>query len=209
MPGAARRTGFGGGGRRSLTPPGRLDGGGGLTYGLFALGERAPRVDPTAWVAPGARLVGDVVLLAGASVWYNAVLRGDDGPIRIGRNSNVQDNAVLHAEEDLPCLVGDDVVIGHLAVVHGCTVGDGALVGMGAIILNGARVGAGAIVAAGALVPEGAEIPAGALAVGVPARVVRPVRQEERERIRSGVAAYGRLRELHRGVRPVEREGGA
>lgn len=165
---------------------------------MRAVGGRAPRVDPTAFVADGAEVDGDVEVGASASVWYGAVLRGDIAPIRVGAESNVQDGCVLHTDEGHPCVVGRRVTVGHRAVLHGCVVEDEALVGMGAQVLTGARVGRGALVAAGALVPEGAEVPAGAVAMGVPARIVRPVRAEEAERARRGVDHYVRLAALHR-----------
>jgi len=127
-------------------------------------------------------VVGDVEIGPDSSVWYGTVVRGDVHRVRIGARSNVQDNSVLHVTRDrFACEVGDEVTIGHRAVVHGCRVGDGALIGIGAVVLDGAEVGEGALVGAGALVPPGARIEAGALAVGIPARVVRKVTDEERE----------------------------
>ena len=122
-------------------------------------------------VAPNATLAGDVVLAAGSSVWYGAVVRGDTGAIRIGKNSNIQDNAVLHTGPNLGVTIGKNVSIGHSAVVHGCTVGDGALIGMHATVMNGAVVGKNAVVAAGALVLENTVVPDGMVAMGVPAKV--------------------------------------
>lgn len=141
-------------------------------------------------VAANATVVGDVTLGEGASVWYGAVIRGDDAPIRIGANTNIQDNAVLHASPDLPLVIGADVTVGHGAIVHGCTVEDGALVGMGSILLNGCVVGAEAMVAAGALVTGGTVIPPKMLAVGSPAKVLRPLREEELLANRAGTAEY-------------------
>lgn len=155
-------------------------------------------VDPDAFVHPLAFVCGDVTLGAGASVWPYAVVRGDNERIAVGRGSNVQDGAVLHADPGVPCTLGAAVSVGHRAVVHGATVGDGALVGIGAVVLNGAVVGAGALVAAGALVREGAELPAGVLAAGVPARVVRALTDEERERLARTAAAYLALQARHR-----------
>jgi carbonic anhydrase/acetyltransferase-like protein (isoleucine patch superfamily) len=125
------------------------------------------------WVAPGARLIGRVRLLAGASVWFNAVLRGDNEWIEVGRGSNVQDGCVLHTDPGLPLTIGADVTVGHNAILHGCTVGDGCLIGMGAVVLNGARIGRGCLIGANALVTEGKEIPDGSLVVGQPAKVAR------------------------------------
>jgi len=134
-----------------------------------------PDCDPSAWVAPGATVIGNVVLGAGSSIWYGCVLRGDNDRITIGAETNIQDLTVIHVDTGFPCRIGARVAVGHRAILHGCTIGDGALIGMGAILLNGAVVEAGAVVAAGALVPEGRVIPAGMLAMGSPARVVRPV----------------------------------
>jgi carbonic anhydrase/acetyltransferase-like protein (isoleucine patch superfamily) len=150
----------------------------------------SPRIAPDAFVAPGATLVGDVTVEAGASIWFAAVLRGDGAAIRIGRDTNVQDGAVLHSDPDFPVRVGAHVSIGHRAVVHGCTVEDDCLIGMGAIVLNGAVVGRGSLVAAGAVVLEGTAVPPDSLVAGVPAKVKRPVTDAERERIRSGAASY-------------------
>ncbi len=132
-------------------------------------------LDPTAFVAPGAVVVGDVTVGAEASVWYGCVVRGDIEPITIGPRTNVQDLTVIHVDGGFPTVIGANVTIGHRCVVHGAVLEDGCLIGMGAVILSGARIGAGALVAAGSLVREGAEIPPGTLCAGVPARVVRPL----------------------------------
>ncbi len=147
----------------------------------------APRIDPTAWVAPGATVVGDVEIGADASIWYGSVLRGDVHHIRVGARSNVQDLSVLHVTADrFPCEIGEEVTVGHRAVVHGCRVGEGAMIGIGAIVLDGAHVGEDAWVAAGALVPPGAVVAAGTLVQGVPAREARKLDaaecREQRER---------------------------
>jgi len=131
----------------------------------------SPQVHPSAFVAPSADLIGQVVLAAGSSVWFGAVLRGDTEKITVGEGSNVQDGAVLHADPGFPCTLGPDVTVGHRAVVHGATCAAGSLVGMGAIMLNGSRLGEGAVLGAGALLRE---VPAGMLAVGLPAKVVGP-----------------------------------
>ena len=146
---------------------------------LQAYGNLRPQIDPAARVAETAVVVGEVSVEAGASLWYGAVLRGDEAPIRVGRDSNIQDNAVLHCDEDFPMTVGRRVTVGHGAILHGCTVEDGALIGMGAVLLNGCVIGAGSLVAAGALVTQGAVIPPGSLVVGSPARVKRPLRPDE------------------------------
>lgn len=150
-------------------------------------------IDPSAFVAPGSVVLGEVRIGAQASVWFGAVMRGDAERIEIGPRTNVQDQCVLHGDPGVPCLLGADVTIGHSAVVHGATVEDGALIGIGAIVLNGARIGRGAIVAAGSLVTEGAEIPAGMLAVGSPARVLKPVAESLALRVRENTLHYVQL----------------
>lgn len=142
---------------------------------LYALDGVAPVTpeDDDYWVAPGAQVMGAVTLRKGASVWFNAVLRGDNEMIEVGEDSNVQDGAVLHTDPGCPLTIGARCTIGHQAILHGCTIGDGALVGMGATILNGAVIGPGSLVGANALVTEGKEFPAGSLIVGSPAKAVR------------------------------------
>ena len=149
-----------------------------------------PKVHDSVFIAPGAMLIGDVTIGEESSVWFNCVLRGDLEPIRIGCRTNVQDGAVIHMDREMPCLIGDDVTIGHGAILHSCIIGNEALIGMGAILLSGSVIGERAIVAAGALVREGQEIPPDALAMGVPAKVVRDVTEAELERVRSGKADY-------------------
>lgn len=156
-----------------------------------------PDAVQAAFVAQNATLAGRVVLAAGSSVWYGAVLRADTGRILIGGDSNIQDNAVVHTGPSLDVVIGRGVSIGHSAVIHGCTVGDGCLIGMHATILNGAVIGAGSLIAAGALVPENTVIPPGSLVVGVPGKVVRPVSAEQSEAIAANCAEYLRLAALH------------
>lgn len=163
------------------------------------LNGHAPALGPGAFVHDAAEVIGRVRLGARVSVWPGAVVRGDVEDIDVGDETNVQDGAILHADPGFPCVLGAGVTVGHRACAHGCVVGDGAVLGIGAIVLNGARIGAGAVVAAGALVPEGAEIPEGALALGVPARVVRQTAPEEGERFRAGVARYVEMIGVHRG----------
>jgi len=151
----------------------------------------SPRIDPTAWIAPGAIVVGDVEIGSDSSIWYGTLLRGDVNAIRIGRRTNVQDHCVLHVTaERFACSLGDEVTVGHRAVVHGCTIGDGALIGIGAIVLDGARVEEEAWIAAGALVTPGTVVPRGTLAVGVPARVKRTLGASEREEQRQRTLRY-------------------
>jgi len=167
---------------------------------LVAYGDRIPQVDPEAFVADGATLVGAVRVAADASVWYAAVVRGDGAPIEIGAGSNVQDGSVLHSDPDFPVRVGERCTIGHRAVVHGCTVGDDSLVGMGAVLLNGVVLGAGCLVAAGSVLLEGTEVPPGSLVAGVPGKVKREVSDAERERIRSGTESYVTRARRYRGT---------
>src|SRR6266571_1787249 len=141
----------------------------------FELGGKRPKVHPDAYIAPTAVLIGDVEVEAGASVWFGAVLRGDEALIRVGEGANVQDNAVIHCARDLPTVIEPDATVGHSAQLEGCVVERGALVGMGATMLQRSRLGAGSMLAAGAVLGEGKEIPAGHLAAGVPATVKKPL----------------------------------
>lgn len=167
-----------------------------------------PRIHPAAFVAPNAVIFGDVTVEEEASIWFGCVLRAEEAPILIGPRSNIQDLTVIHTDVDRPCRVGAGVTVGHRAVLHGAVVEDGALIGIGAIVLNGALVGAEAIVGAGAVVPEGAVIPPRTLALGVPARVVRELGEEEVERLRRDAAHYVQKARAYRegrygGVGPV------
>lgn len=159
--------------------------------------DRHPFIDPSAFVAPTAFLVGQVEVGPEASVWYGAVVRGDQNTIRIGVRTNVQDLVVLHVDGRHPLTIGSDVTIGHRAILHGCTIGAGALVGMGAIVMNGAVVGEEAMVGAGALVTEGTVIPPRTLAVGVPAKVRRELTEEERAQLRASAEHYLKLAKSH------------
>ena len=149
-----------------------------------------PNIDPSVFVAPGAMIIGDVTIGEESSIWFNSVLRGDLEPIRIGCRTNVQDGAVIHMDKEIPCLIGDDVTIGHGAILHSCTIGNEALIGMGAILLTGSVIGERAIVAAGTLVREGQDIPPGTIAMGVPAKVRREATEAEFERVRRGKDDY-------------------
>ncbi|PLC13333.1 gamma carbonic anhydrase family protein [Kocuria flava] len=163
-------------------------------------GEHTPRIDPTAFVAPGATVVGDVELGPDSGVFYGAVVRGDRSPVRLGAGSNLQDNVVVHSDPGHPCTIGAGVSVGHGAVVHGCTVADGVLVGMNATVLNGAVVGEGSLVAAGAVVLEGTVVPPRSLVAGVPAKVRRELTAEEQERVRTNARTYVQLSAEHRGA---------
>jgi carbonic anhydrase/acetyltransferase-like protein (isoleucine patch superfamily) len=157
---------------------------------LYQLGEHAPRVHETAWVAASAEVIGQVELSEYTSVWFGAVVRGDVEPIRIGRRSNVQDHAVLHADPGQPLVIGEDVTIGHQVMLHGCTIGDGALIGIQAVVLNGATIGRNCIVGAGAVVTENKTFPDGTLILGAPAKSVRALTPEQIASLRAGASHY-------------------
>jgi carbonic anhydrase/acetyltransferase-like protein (isoleucine patch superfamily) len=142
---------------------------------LVPYGDLSPQVDPTAWIAPGVVLTGEVVIGAHTTVLFNCVMRGDINRIEIGAGSNIQDLTMCHVADEWPCMVGREVTVGHCALLHGCVVEDGCLIGMGARLLNGCRIGRGSIVAAGALVPERMQIPPGMFVAGLPAQVKGPV----------------------------------
>ncbi len=157
---------------------------------LYTLDGIAPTIHPTAWVAPDATIIGNVTIAEGASVWFGAILRGDNEVMTIGPRSNVQDGCVLHSDPGFPLTLEEDVTLGHMAMVHGCHIGAGALIGMKATVLNGARIGLGALVGAGALVPEGREVEAGKLALGSPAKAIRDLSKAEIQRCRATAAHY-------------------
>src|SRR5215217_107651 len=157
---------------------------------VLAVNGISPRIAPDVFIAPGAVVVGDVEIGPGSSVWFHAAIRGDVAPVRIGARTNVQEGAVLHVDRDAPCIIGDDVTIGHGAIVHGTTVGNGVTVGMGSIILSRSKIGDRAIVAAGAVVSEGAEVAPGALVMGVPAREKRILDEERQLRSVAGATGY-------------------
>jgi carbonic anhydrase/acetyltransferase-like protein (isoleucine patch superfamily) len=173
---------------------------------LIAFGGHLPRVDPAAFVAPGATLIGDVEIGAEASVWYHCVLRGDMNRIRIGARSNLQDGSVIHVDPPrpgapdigYPCLIGEEVLIGHMAMVHGCILHDRAFVGLGAIVMDGCVIEGDAMLAAGALLAPGRRIPAGQLWAGRPAKHVRDLSEADLAGMREGVAHYVALARLHR-----------
>lgn len=166
---------------------------------LIPFEGKMPKVHETAWLAETAVLVGDVEIGEESSIWYGCVLRGDEMPVRVGKRTNVQDGSILHVENELyPCILGDDVSVGHGAIVHGCEVGNWALIAMGAIVLNNVKVGEGAVVAAGAIVPEGKVIEPGTLWMGAPAKYVRDLNDAERERFRKTSKVYSHLKDRYR-----------
>ena len=165
---------------------------------IYQLGDDAPRIAATAWVADNAQVIGRVELADDASVWYGAVLRGDNDRLTGGARSNVQDGSVLHADAGFPLTLGADVTVGHQAMLHGCTVGDGSLIGIQAVVLNGATIGRRCLVGAGAVVTEGKEFPDGSLILGAPAKAVRSITPEQVERLRFGALHYVENAERHR-----------
>ncbi len=170
---------------------------------LLPFDGRMPRVADGAFVAPGAWLIGDVTLGPEASVWYNSVLRGDTSPIVLGRRVNLQDLSMIHVDADWPATIGDEVTIGHAAVIHGATIAPCVLIGMRSVILSGATIGEGSIVGAGALIPERREIPPRSLVIGVPGRVVREVTDAEVAAIGHSAAHYWELAQAHRAAQAV------
>ena len=167
---------------------------------LIELDGVAPRIADDAFIAETAVLIGDVVVEAAASVWFGAVLRGDNSQIRVGAGSCVQDNCVIHCAKDLPTLIGENVTVGHMAMLEGCVIGDGALIGMGAIVLQRAQVGVRSLIAAGAVVGEGMEIPPGVLAAGIPAVVKKELAGESQRWVETAAREYQskRLRYMNR-----------
>lgn len=161
---------------------------------IYSLDGRAPVFpdDNDFWVAPNATLIGDIRLLSAASVWFGAILRGDNEPITVGARSNVQDGCVFHTDMGYPLTIGSDCTIGHKAILHGCTIKDNSLIGMGATVLNGAVIGSNCIVGANALIAEGKEIPDNSLVVGVPGKVVRSLPEDAADTIRKSAEGYVR-----------------
>jgi carbonic anhydrase/acetyltransferase-like protein (isoleucine patch superfamily) len=157
---------------------------------IYQLGEHAPDIDASAYVADSANLIGKVTIEAQATIWDGVTIRGDNERITIGENSNVQEGTVMHTDMGFPLTLGKNVSIGHQAMLHGCTVGDGALIGIQAVVMNGAKIGKGCLVGAGALVTEGKEFPDNSLILGSPAKVVRPLSEEDLLRLQDIAAGY-------------------
>jgi carbonic anhydrase/acetyltransferase-like protein (isoleucine patch superfamily) len=171
---------------------------------IYALDGIAPTIDPTAWIAPDASLIGKVVVEPEASVWFGAVIRGDNEVIRVGAGTNVQENCVLHTDMGFPLTIGANCTIGHKAILHGCSIGDGTLIGMGATVLNGARIGRFCLIGACALITEGKEIPDGSLVMGSPGKVVRQLDEAARARLLASAAGYqANARRFRSGLTPV------
>ncbi len=157
---------------------------------LYQIGDDAPELDPTAWVADSGQVIGRVRMKAGSSVWYGAVLRGDNEWITLGARTNVQEGSVLHTDPGFPLTLGEDVTVGHQAMLHGCTVGDGSLIGIQAVVLNGAKIGKNCLVGAGAIVTEGKEFPDNSLILGAPARWVKELSADQLASLMAAAAHY-------------------
>ena len=165
---------------------------------LITVLGHAPTIAEGAWVAPGAVVAGRVTIGTGTGVWYTTVVRADMESVTVGEGTSVQDGTVVHADPGFPCSIGDNVTVGHRAVVHGCTVEDDCLIGMGAVVMNGATVGRGSVVAAGAVISQGVTVPPGSLVAGVPGKVRREVTDDERAMIAAAGATYRYLLGVHR-----------
>ena len=158
----------------------------------YNLGDVTPELPSEGeyWIAPTAAIIGRVILKKNASVWFGATLRGDNDPITVGENSNVQDNSVCHTDHGSPLVIGDNVTVGHMVMLHGCTIGDNSLVGIGSIVLNGARIGKNCLIGANCLITEGKEIPDNSLVMGAPGKVVREVSEDQARMLQAGALHY-------------------
>ena len=172
---------------------------------LYDLDGVRPEIHEEAWVAPNAAVIGQVVLKRGASVWWGATLRGDNDLLEVGERSNIQDGSVLHTDPGLPLVVGAGVTVGHLVMLHGCTIGDGSLIGIGAVVLNRVKIGRNCLIGAKALVTEGTEVPDNSLVLGAPAKVVKTLKEAHIERLREGADSYEEKNRRYRnGLVPLE-----
>jgi len=171
---------------------------------IYSIDDKVPQLAETSWVAPSATVIGDVILEDEVSIWWGATLRAEEECIRIGAGSNVQDNAVLHVDPGFPLTLGTGVTIGHLVMLHGCTIGDGTLVGIGATVLNGARIGRNCLIGAHTLIAEGKVIPDRSVVLGMPGKIVREVTDQDLERLSMPAAIYRqRARQYAKGLKPV------
>jgi len=172
---------------------------------IYQLDDHTPQRADSAWVAPSAEVIGKVVLAEDASIWFGAILRGDNEPLTVGRGSNVQDGSVLHSDPGYPLTLGADVTVGHQVMLHGCTVGDGSLVGIQSVVLNGAKIGRHCLVGAGSLVTEGKEFPDGSLIMGSPAKVVRQLTPEQIEGLKRSAQHYvANARRYKNGLKEID-----
>ena len=171
---------------------------------LYQLDDKTPQVADSAWVADSAQVMGDVQLDENVSIWFNCTLRGDNDPITIGENSNVQDGSVLHTDTGYPLTIGANVTVGHKVMLHGCTIGDGSLIGIGSIVLNGAKIGKNCLIGANCLITEGKEIPDNSLVMGAPGKVVREISEDQAKALAGGAMHYVENWKRYRaGLRPV------
>ncbi|MEM6579481.1 MAG: gamma carbonic anhydrase family protein [Pseudomonadota bacterium] len=169
---------------------------------IYALNDLVPDIDPEAWVAPDANVIGNVVLRAGVSVWFGSTLRGDNEPIVLGEGTNVQEDVVMHTDPGFPLHIGAGCTLGHKAMLHGCTLGENTLIGMGATVLNGAKIGPNCLIGACALITEGKEIPEGSLVMGAPGKIVRKLDEAAIADLRRTAAHYrSRAAEFRSGLR--------
>ncbi len=160
--------------------------------------------DDEYWIAPNSAVIGRVILKKNASIWWGCTLRGDNEPIVVGENSNVQDGSVLHTDIGFPLTIGANVTVGHMAMLHGCEIGEGSLIGIGAVVLNGAKIGRNCLIGSKALIPEGKEIPDNSLVMGVPGKVVREISEAQRETLRGSAASYVlNWKRYARGLKPA------
>lgn len=160
--------------------------------------DKKPVIHKSCFIAESADVVGDITIESGANIWYNAVLRADVDAIKIGKNSNIQDNSVVHNSEGIPTIIGDNVTVGHNAIIHACSIGNNTLIGMGAIVLDGAEIGEETIIGAGSLVTGGKKIPSGVLVLGSPAKVIRELTEEEKQGLRDSADHYVELGKDHK-----------
>jgi len=171
---------------------------------VYSIDDKYPQLAEPVWIAPNATVIGDVRLGRNASIWWNVVARGDTDPITIGENTNIQDNSVLHTDIGIPLTIGAGVTVGHMAMVHGCTIGNDSLIGIGAIVLNHAVIGRECLIGAGSLIPEGKEIPDRSLIMGSPGRVIRQLTDEEVAKLRASAAHYvGNWQRYVSGLKPL------
>jgi carbonic anhydrase/acetyltransferase-like protein (isoleucine patch superfamily) len=159
---------------------------------VYSLGDKKPQLPPQGeyWIAPTATVIGDVILKPGASIWFGAVVRGDNDPITIGRDTNIQDGSVLHSDPGEPLTIGDGVTVGHMVMLHSCEIGDNTLIGIGAVVLGRARIGKNCLIGANTLITEGKEIPDGSLVMGQPGKVVRQLEAGQIEALKASAAHY-------------------
>jgi carbonic anhydrase/acetyltransferase-like protein (isoleucine patch superfamily) len=157
---------------------------------IYRLGDRQPQLAPSVWIAPTATIIGDVRLAENVSIWWNAVLRGDNDTITIGANTNIQDGSILHTDEGMPMTLGRDITVGHLVMLHGCSIGDGTLVGIKSVILNGAVIGKHCLIGANTLIPEGKIIPDRSVVMGSPGKVIRELSDEQLARFARNATHY-------------------